>query len=208
MIELDPQMLLTQIQAEKAPETWWVMRPKSQVRFVTIFGAILFGIGFNFLYVIIGTAVISLTAYQQVVNNPFDIYTLNPLLALLPQLATVGLILLMRNQAKHGQDSALVLLPEGIVHYKRLSNESKRKITMIEYRKTEKIVLLLRSTAFDIVADDLISHGIIVFEIHYQNGKKETWYPPLAFGHSREIAQWVIKTYRAFKLQETKKGSR
>lgn len=213
-LKIDTPRILHQIQAGQIPDTWQVLRPRSQVRFATICGAIVFGLGLNFAYLIIGSIILYNTSNQQLGTNPLDIYIHDPLLALLPQLAAIWLTWLFRRRAAHLEDAVLVLLPEGIIQGKSWYDESKRELKVIDYQHIQNMVLKVsrsselldvRIATFDLNSPQermTVPHifGRFQFDISYKNGGKEIWYVPQLFGRLSEIAQRVVDDYRAFVL--------
>lgn len=226
---VNSSLILQQIQAEQVSDTWRVIRPRNQVRFVTIFSALTFGLLFNLFSVGFGATIIYNTSNQQFGNNPLDLYLQAPLLAIVAHLAAIGLTtwltLLLRRHGINLQDTVLVLLPEGILHGKRLSNGSRRTIQMIEYQRISRMVLKvsrgtevidLKLGIFEVNALDPRSlqkniavppvFGRFEFHFHYTDGTRKTWFPPQVYERElHEIAQGVLNDYRAFALEELSK---
>src|SRR5260370_21704564 len=120
---VDSFLILQYIQAEQVSDSWRVLRPRSQKRFATFSGIIVFGPLFNILAFGFGYTL----SNQQLSDNLSDLYVKDPLLAIVAHGIAIGLAigltLLLRSYAITVQDAVFVLLPEGIFHCKHLSNE-------------------------------------------------------------------------------------
>lgn len=225
---VDSSLILQHIQSEQISDTWHVMRPQRQVRIATIGGMIVFGLGFNLLFDEIGSSILSNMTKQQLGNTLVDAYIHYPLPAILTQLAAIWLTLLLRRYAITVQDAIFVLLPEGIFHCKRLSDENRRKIAYIEYQKIQRMVLEVskggdlvqrKVATFDLSPLDPSSlqenktvppiFGRFEFHFYDKDGTKTTWFPPQIYRPGflgvAEIAQWVLDGYRAFALEQLSK---
>lgn len=230
---IDASLMLQQIQAEQVPDTWHVIRPKSQVRITTLLGPLLLGPLFTVFALGFADTILFNTSNQQFGNSLLDLYIHDPLLAIVAHLAAIGLTIwltrLLRRHAINLQDAVLVLLPTGIFHGKRLSDENKRSMKFIPYNTIQRIGLKVSKSGeiFDIPIEKKIAtfdlnacdprslqqrepvppiFGRFEFHFYDKQGRKATWFPPQVYEKElHEIAQWVLNDYRAFVLQELSK---
>ena len=61
---IDPQIIRTQIQMGQAPNAWQIIPRHHQVRLMKIIGPIIFGLSFNFFYLVIGSLILSIASNQ------------------------------------------------------------------------------------------------------------------------------------------------
>src|SRR5260370_4535748 len=226
---LDASQILQHIQTEQIPDTWRVIRPQNQVRFATVFSALVFGFLVNFFALMFGAIILYNTSNQQLGDNPLDLYLHPPLLAIMANMAAVGLTvlltLLLRNHAINLHDAVLLLLPAGIFQAKRLSDGNRRSTKFIAYKQIQRLMLKvskggdvvsLKVATVDLNALDpdslrerkLVPHLFGRFEFHFYgtNGARTTWFPPQGYERDlHEIAQEIVHNYRLVALEQLSK---
>ena len=217
---LNLSQILQRIRAGQIPDSWRVIRAQNQVRFVTMSAAIAFGFTFNVVFFGTGSIILYNSSHEQLGNNLIDAYTHYPFPAILTQVTIIGMVFLFRWWAIRARNAVFVMLPEGIVHYKRVDKHAGRYAKLIAYEQIQRMVLdvsrgsdylQVKTATFDLTASDLGSLQEkepvpdmlrrFEFQIFYRDGMRETWFPPQGYEKKPgEIAQWVLDDYRAFAI--------
>jgi len=218
---LDASKILQLIQAEQVPNTWHVIYPRIPVDITTIACALGVGVCYNLCFVIAGDGALYDSHPDHPVTNFFAAYTHYPQIAILVQLAVIGVTMLYRYVAMREKDAELALLPEGICQLTNMSKPLRRRMKLMGYDTIQQITLdvLNRSEsrpkkiatvtlkAFDpgsLQQPQPVPTPVKRCEYHifYRDGTSETWIPARGYEYCyAEIAEWIVADYCAFTLE-------